>query len=156
MATLELKIPPVIILFLAIVGIYLSPIILPFVPVHYALPELRETLAWLILVVGVVIAATGVLTFKMAKTTTNPISIENASSLVTHGIYRFTRNPMYLGMLMILLFFILRTGYIGGLLFALGFICYITKFQIKPEERMLTKIFGKQHTEYMNSTRAWL
>jgi protein-S-isoprenylcysteine O-methyltransferase Ste14 len=92
----------------------------------------------------------------MAKTTTNPILIGNASSLVTHGIYRFTRNPMYLGMLLIIISFIIKTGHVAGIVFALAFLAYMTRFQIKPEEQMLNKIFKEQYRDYIKRTRAWV
>lgn len=156
MAALELKVPPAILLVLALFGVYFSPSILPFIPTVHASPELRANIAWLVSIIGVLVAIAGVVTFKMAKTTTNPMLIGNASSLVTHGIFRFTRNPMYLGMLLIIFSFIIKTGYVAGLVFALTFFIYMTKFQIKPEERMLTKIFKEQYTDYMKRTRPWV
>lgn len=156
MSILELKIPPAILLALAILGVYFSPRLLPFIPIQNAMPEFRAVLAWLVFSLGVAIAVVGVITFKMAKTTTNPMLIENTSTLVTHGIYRFTRNPMYLGMLLVILFFIIKTGYLAGVIFAVVFVAYMNMFQIKPEERMLTKIFGKDYTDYTNRTRPWL
>lgn len=156
MAALELKIPPAILLLIALFGVYFSPNILPFVPSAHAFPELRATIAWSISITGVLVAIAGVVTFKMAKTTTNPILIGNASSLVTHGIYRFTRNPMYLGMLLIIISFIVKTGHVAGIVFALAFLAYMTRFQIKPEEQMLTKIFKEQYRDYIKRTRTWV
>ena len=96
MAVLELKIPPVVVLILALVGVHYSPVIMPFISNDHNIPDWQANLASLCFIIGVLIAVAGVVTFKLAKTTTNPISIENTSSLVTHGIYRVTRNPMYL------------------------------------------------------------
>lgn len=156
MVTLELKVPPAILLVVALFGVYFSPTILPFIPIYHVASELRTNIALLLSIVGVSVALAGVITFKMAKTTTNPMLIANASSLVTHGIYKFTRNPMYLGMLLIILSFIVKTGNVAGLAFALAFVIYMSIFQIKPEERMLTKMFKEQFTDYMKHTRPWV
>lgn len=156
MAALELKVPPVILLLIALFGVYFSPSIMPFIPEVHVFPELRAIIAWSLSIVGVFVAVAGVVTFKLAKTTTNPMLIGNASSLVTHGIYRFTRNPMYLGMLLIIFSFIIKTGHLAGIVFALAFLAYMTRFQIKPEERMLTKIFKGQYKDYLKRTRSWL
>lgn len=156
LAALELKVPPVALLLIALFGVYFSPSIMPFITSVHALPELRANIAWSLSIVGILVAIAGVVTFKLAKTTTNPMSIGNVSSLVTHGVYRFTRNPMYLGMLLIILSFIVKTGHVAGIVFALAFVAYMTRFQIKPEERILTKIFKEQYRDYMKRTRPWV
>lgn len=156
MLALELKIPPAILFVIALLGVYFSPAIVPFIPIQDALPELRANISWLISIVGVLVVIAGVVTFRMAKTTTNPVRIGNASSLVTHGIYKFTRNPMYLGMLLIILSFIIKTGHFAGIIFAVAFVIYMHTFQIKPEERMLTKMFAQKYTDYVKRTRPWV
>lgn len=156
MHVLELKIPPVILLVAALVGVYYSPALLPFINEYTDYAPQRAIVAWAFSVTGVLVAVAGVVTFKLAKTTTNPVSIENASSLVTNGIYTLTRNPMYLGMLIIVLAMIIKTGHISGAIFAFGFILYMTKFQIKPEERMLSKLFGTPYTQYLQKVRRWI
>jgi protein-S-isoprenylcysteine O-methyltransferase Ste14 len=107
-------------------------------------------------VVGVVIALGGVVSFRRAKTTVNPLKPETSASLVTSGVYSFTRNPMYLGMAMVLLawsvFLSSAWSLVGPLLFA----SYITRFQIIPEERVLDKLFGASFAEYKKRVRRWI
>ena len=94
--------------------------------------------------------------FKQHNTTINPIKIEAASYLVTSGIFNYSRNPMYLGMVLILLGLTLKFNLIGGLIFTALFILFITNFQIKPEERAMQKMFGEEFLSYKNKVRRWL
>lgn len=105
---------------------------------------------------GIAVSAAGVLSFKKAQTTVNPLKPEQASTLVNTGIYRFTRNPMYLGMAFILLGWSL---FLSSFIFVLvlpAFILYLTYFQIIPEERALEKIFGEEFNRFKQQTRRWL
>ena len=94
--------------------------------------------------------------FKKQNTTVNPIKIENASFLVTSGIFEYSRNPMYLGMALILLGLALMFNLIGGTLFTLLFAIYITKFQIKPEEEVMERLFGEDFLKYKKNVRMWI
>ena len=94
--------------------------------------------------------------FKKQNTTVNPIKIENASSLVTSGVFEYSRNPMYLGMALILLGLALMFNVIGGTLFTLLFTTYITKFQIKPEEEVMESLFGEDFLKYKKNVRMWI
>ena len=86
------------------------------------------------LVSGIAVIVFAIKSFKDYKTTINPLKPETASSLVTSGVFKYTRNPMYLGLLLILIYLSLIFNVVGGCLVSLGFIIYITKFQIIPEE----------------------
>ena len=105
---------------------------------------------------GLSILVLAVRLFKKQNTTVNPIKIDNASSLVTSGVFKFSRNPMYLGMVMILLGLALMFNFIGGILFTLLFAIYITKYQIRPEEEVMERLFGEDFLKYKNSVRVWL
>jgi protein-S-isoprenylcysteine O-methyltransferase Ste14 len=97
-----------------------------------------------------------VLSFRRAKTTVNPLKPETSASLVSTGVYSFTRNPMYLGMALVLLawaaYLASPWALAGPALFAL----YITRFQIIPEERVLARLFGTSFAEYRKRVRRWL
>ena len=98
----------------------------------------------------------GLLAFRALRTTVNPLKPERASALVTGGIYRITRNPMYVGMA---LFLLAWAVYLAALLPFAGpivFVVYITRFQIQPEERVLMAIFGAQYSDYAARVRRWL
>ena len=139
--------PPLIFVFCALLMKFLPPI--------WQFPSF----VWLVIVfggMGCAIGATSVLQFLLAKTTVNPFQLEAASQLVTSGIYRLSRNPMYLSLVFILLAWMLYLGSLSAL-FGVGlFIWYVTKFQIKPEEEGLKHLFGDAFTAYCQRTRRWL
>jgi protein-S-isoprenylcysteine O-methyltransferase Ste14 len=118
--------------------------------------ELRTGLALMMLVVGIAICLAGVLSFHRARTTINPLKPETASALVSTGVYRYTRNPMYLGFAIALIAWSIFLAWPPALLGALGFVMYINHFQIGPEERALASLFGSDFTQYCNQVRRWL
>ena len=107
-------------------------------------------------VVGISVFVAAVSSFKKEKTTVNPISIEKASSLVVNGIFNYSRNPMYLGMSFILLGLAFKFNLIGGLLFTVIFMLFITIFQIKPEEAAMEKLFDQEWKDYIKNVRRWI
>ncbi len=109
-----------------------------------------------IALIGLGFDLTGVLGFIRAKTTVNPMKPERSAALVTSGIYRVTRNPMYVGMALILLAWAIYLGSGTALLGPLVFALYITRFQIHPEERVLAARFGSEFAAYRARVRRWL
>ncbi len=116
----------------------------------------RIAVASLLAVAGLVVALAAVLAFRRARTTIDPHRIDKVSTLVTHGVFAVTRNPMYLGVALLL------TGwatYLGTLPVFLGpglFVAWITRFQIVPEERLLSARFGDAFETWRRQTRRWL
>ena len=108
------------------------------------------------IILGPFILISAVRSFKAEQTTINPLNINNASSLVISGVFKYSRNPMYLGMVFILLALSFRFNLVGGILFTSIFIMYITKFQIIPEEAAMKSIFGEDFNKYKNKTRRWI
>jgi protein-S-isoprenylcysteine O-methyltransferase Ste14 len=106
--------------------------------------------------IGVTFCVAGVVSFKIAKTTVNPSKPDQASELVTSGVYRISRNPMYVGFAFILLGWGVWLASILAILTIVGFVTYLTQFQIIPEERALTTLFGQQFTDYKAKVRRWL
>jgi len=106
--------------------------------------------------VGGCIGLAGIVSFRRAKTTVNPLKPENASSLVTAGIYSVTRNPMYLGILFVLLAWAVFLTSAWALVGPVAFVLYINRFQIAPEERVMATMFGASYSEYMARVRRWL
>lgn len=112
------------------------------------------------LIKGLWISAAIVITWAMvqffrAGTTTSPMAPGKASNLVTKGIYRYSRNPMYLGLLMILLGIGLYLGNAFNTLLAAGFVYYMNHYQIKPEEESLSAKFGGEYRQYCREVRRW-
>ncbi len=150
---MELKIPPVIQMLVLAISMWLVAILLP------SLTFRTNTLLWLgglVIVVGIVVVALGMFAFRNANTTVDPRSPEKASLLVTAGIYRFSRNPMYVGILLVLAGWALVLGSIMSLLFLPVFVVYINRFQIKPEEQTLSGIFNGDYAAYKASVRRWI
>lgn len=152
MTYLELKIHPPIILILSIVMAYLLSRYLPV----YHLPAILIQSYGYISVLGVLIALLGIWQFRQAKTTIDPKRPDKVSDIVSSGIYRLTRNPMYLGMVLILIAAVFKFADLSGVLAIIFFISYITFFQIKPEERMIETLFGDEYLAYKNKVRRWL
>lgn len=117
---------------------------------------LRAGLALLLVVVGGGFDMAGLWAFRRQRTTVNPLRPANASALVTGGVYRITRNPMYVGMALFLLAWAVWLGALGAFLGPVVFVAYITRFQIQPEERVLTALFGQAFTDYTRRVRRWL
>jgi protein-S-isoprenylcysteine O-methyltransferase Ste14 len=105
---------------------------------------------------GVIVLVLGVLAFRRAKTTINPVNIEAASTVVTGGIYRYTRNPMYVGFALMLAGWAVHIAVPFVLVGPVVFILFITRFQIIPEERVLTSKFGEEYRKYQQRVRRWL
>lgn len=152
MKSLELRIHPPIILLLSLCLAYGLSNYLPL----FSLPLLLSDLYWYVGCTGLVISLAGIWEFRKAKTTIDPTKPHQTSHLVSNGIYRITRNPMYLGMQFIIIAAILKFGNYFGFIALPIFIIYITQFQIKPEEHIIEDIFGDEYVLYKNKVRRWL
>jgi len=106
--------------------------------------------------VGLSLVVVSFFNFKKNETTINPLSPEKATSLVIEGFYRFTRNPMYLGMLLILTGIALFFGSLSSFVLLPAFIAVMNSLQIKPEEEVLEKIFSQEYIDYKKRLRRWL
>ena len=116
----------------------------------------RFTLSAATVALGIFFCIAGVVSFRRAKTTVNPLKPEAATALVSSGIYGISRNPMYVGFALFLLAWVvylsspwLSTGIVG-------FVLYMNQFQIEPEERALKEIFGPEFISYQAKVRRWL
>jgi protein-S-isoprenylcysteine O-methyltransferase Ste14 len=151
--SLNLKVPPVV------VGVLVG---LAQWGVSRSIPELavdikyQGPMAVVVMSLGVVLLFFGTWSFKKHATTVNPLKPGEASTLVTSGIYSWTRNPMYLGMMILLIGTSIHFGNIGATATVLLFWAYITQFQIKPEEAILTDLFPDDFPLYCESTRRWM
>jgi protein-S-isoprenylcysteine O-methyltransferase Ste14 len=150
---LALKVPPVVVLLVALIAVYIHDQLFP---LGNILGESRYMLAQVLFALAIFIAIAGIVSFKRAKTTVNPVQIEKASNLVTSGMFRITRNPMYLGMLLLVIGFAIRLDNPIALIWAVVFQQYMNRFQIFPEERMLAFLFGDAYENYMTRVRRWL
>lgn len=118
--------------------------------------DIRLALTMIIALMGLAISVSGAMSFRQLGTTLNPTKPEEASALVTTGIYQVTRNPMYLGLLVVLVAWSIFLSSAWALLGVLGFVLYMTRFQIAEEERVLTRLFGSDYESYKARVRRWL
>jgi protein-S-isoprenylcysteine O-methyltransferase Ste14 len=152
MNSVELKVPPPLVGLLAAAMYGIAWAVPPF-PLATAI---KAAAAVLLALAGGAIDVAGLIAFRRAKTTINPLKPQNSSSLVSGGIYRYTRNPMYLGMLSFLVAWAVYLAQPLALVGPLGFVLYITRFQIVPEERVLSGLFGEEFAAYKARVRRWL
>jgi protein-S-isoprenylcysteine O-methyltransferase Ste14 len=153
MRQLELKVPPLIVVAIAALLMWAVAKATPRLTLPY--PG-RVLVASALLVSGIAIMLMGVLAFRKASTTVDPRFPENASHIVSSGIYRFTRNPMYLGMLVVLMAWMASLSNVGTIVGPVLFALYITRWQIVPEERVLAEKFGAEYEVYCKAVRRWL
>lgn len=153
MHRLENRIPPPLVASLFGMLMWLAALQLPSGPALTI--EWRIGVGLAVLLVGATVCLAGVLSFHRARTTVNPLKPETASALVSSGIYRYTRNPMYLGFATVLVAGSIFLAW-PALLGVLGFVLYMNRFQIAPEERALTKLFGDDFAQYCNRVRRWI
>jgi protein-S-isoprenylcysteine O-methyltransferase Ste14 len=115
-----------------------------------------DALGAAVALIGIACDLLGVMAFYRAKTTVNPLKPSATSSIVQSGIYRYTRNPMYLGMLLVLLGLALYLAHPAAFVALPVFVAYLTRYQIIPEERILAARFGAEYSAYASRVRRWI
>ncbi|MCF6188863.1 MAG: isoprenylcysteine carboxylmethyltransferase family protein [Cocleimonas sp.] len=153
MKSLELKIPPPV--YALSIGL-LMWLLNKYIPVAHFIEPPWNRVGLVIIVVAGTLDLWSLFLFLKKKTTFNPLKPENTTGLVTKGLYQYTRNPMYVGLLTILLGYAIWLGSLTPFLVLPLFYWLITEMQIKPEERVLIKKFGEDYQSYKNSVRRWL
>jgi len=153
MSWLELRVPPRLIA----VAVGLGMWALSFLEPRFDLPQSHH---WATALAGAVggaaITFSGAATLRAARTTLLPMRPEKTTSLVTTGIFRWTRNPMYLGLVTALVGWAAFLSAAWPLLGPVVFMLYVNRFQIRPEERVLTELFAAEYTKYTRRVRRWL
>ncbi|MEJ2385286.1 MAG: isoprenylcysteine carboxylmethyltransferase family protein [Xanthomonadales bacterium] len=153
MKQLELTLPPVAVTVLYGVAMWGIAHVAP----PQALPKvLTFTAAALFTIGSGVVGIAGIVAFRRAGTTVNPLQPGNSSALVVDGIYGYTRNPMYLALLMLLFAWGIALSNPWSMLFAWTFIPYMNRFQIGPEERAMARRFGADFLRYAARVRRWI
>ena len=153
MFTLEHKVPPPVVAGLIALIMWGLP---AYGPTLILSPEISQALVLLLVIVGVSFDLCGLLTFRQSKTTINPMNPNKTSVLVTAGIYRFTRNPMYVGLFLFLTAWAIQLSMLWLFIGPMLFVIYINRFQIGSEELVMQSKFGDQYTAYKNKVRRWL
>src|SRR5215207_3988757 len=153
MASLEVKVPPPAVALLFGLLMWLASSVVTSVEVPFGT---RVGVALVLACVGLTFGGAAMLSFVRAKTTMNPTKPSATSSLVTGGVFRLTRNPMYLSLLLYLLAWAAYLSSWLALLLLPAFVLYINRFQIRPEERALSSLFGSEYAAYKGRVRRWL
>lgn len=151
--TLESRIPPPAVMVLVAGAMWAACRWMPALSSNY--PG-RVAIACGLAALGIAVALAGVFEFRRARTTVDPLHPERATAIVDGGIYRITRNPMYVGMLLGLVAWTMFLGNPLALVGPVAFVLYINRFQISPEERALTQLFGEPYRVYLARVRRWI
>ncbi len=149
---MKLKIPPVMVAIFVFVVMRMIAGIPRF---HRFRSPLQKVVAGLLALLGFWVAILGMLSFRRNRTTVHPSHPEKTTVLVVEGIYRYTRNPMYLGITLVLAAWGFFWGSAMALFMVPIFPLYITAFQIKPEEQALSEKFGNEFANYVVRFRRW-
>ncbi|GAA0790380.1 methyltransferase family protein [Marinobacterium sediminicola] len=152
MSSLELKLPPPAIATLVALLMYAGDQVSP----AFMQVPLDPRWAIIVMVLAMLLGMMAVAHFVRVGTTVHPHCPEKSSHLVVRGIYRYSRNPMYLSLVLMLVAWAL---YLGWVLSPLGwalFVLWMTRFQIRPEERILARLFGDEYRDYCRRVRRWL
>jgi protein-S-isoprenylcysteine O-methyltransferase Ste14 len=150
---LENRIPPPVVALCTAGLMYAAAWLVP--ALDFGLPW-RGTIAGTLAAIGVSFDVAGLAHFFRAKTTINPLDPGAASALVTRGVYRFSRNPMYLGLALLVAAWGIYLANIAALALVPLFVLYMNRFQIAPEERALRARFGADFQAYCERVRRWL
>lgn len=153
MNSLELKVPPVAQVIIIAIVMY---------GVSKTMPSLQFSfngstlIAVGLIVLGLCIGMMGIAQFRKAQTTPNPQALDRVSSLVTSGIYQYSRNPMYLGLVLALFGWGFYLSHVLPFVLVPVFMLYMTRFQIQPEERIMARKFGNDYQAYLMRVRRWI
>lgn len=152
LSKLETKIPPPV--YGAITAFLIWWVSESLLTFSFSLPILNKA-GIVFIIFGVSLDIAALLQFRKNRTTLNPLSPDKASTIVSSGLYQYTRNPMYLGMLIALTGWALMRGNLAGFVCLPLFVWVLTQMQIKPEERLLREKFGELYVQYTQNVRRW-
>ena len=146
-----LKIPPPLLVIILVISSFLSTKKIDVIQI----PN-QTLISILILLIGLLILLIPITKFIKSKTTIDPIKFKKVNKLVTSGVYKYSRNPMYLGLLIIVISSSIISLNIYSLSTPIVFYWWINRFQIKSEEIFLTEKFGEKYLSYKSKTRRWI
>ncbi len=153
MHALELKVPPVAQVIIVASVMWAISLALPIADFHV---PARIWLSVIFCSLGVAAPLMGVIAFRKAKTTVDPRVPHETTKLVVHGVYKISRNPMYLGFLLVLGGWAIFLANSIAILLIPIFVIYMNRFQIAPEERYMLEKFGTEFQAYASHVRRWI
>ena len=146
-----LRVPPPLLVLILVISNYFSSKKIDLI----LLPH-QNIISFILLLIGALILINPIFKFIKSRTTINPINFKKVNKLITSGIYKYSRNPMYLGLLTIVISTTIFYLNIFSIITPIIFYFWINKFQIKREEIFLTEKYGKEYLLYMTKTRRWI
>ncbi len=154
---LALRVPPPLVATVLALAMLLAERLLPALSLSLplSLPG-RVALAMLLATAGIAVGVAALLAFRRARTTVNPLAPEATSTVVRGGIYAVSRNPMYLGVALLLAAFAVALGHLAAFAGPLLFVAWMNRFQVAAEERILGQRFGDDYRDYRTRVRRWL
>nr|MEC9420349.1 isoprenylcysteine carboxylmethyltransferase family protein [Pseudomonadota bacterium] len=150
---MRLLLPPPVVVGIGLLLLYAGARLFPALNLTFSG---QTSIAAVLLIAGLAIGGHALFRFVMAGTTFNPITPDRARTLVTHGFYRVSRNPMYVADVLLLLAFGIYLGTVTVFAVVPAFVWYLTEFQIRPEEEHLKRLFGQEYLDYCARVRRWL
>ena len=153
MSRLELKVPPDVVWLFVAALMWLASMKTPRLAVPSAF---RLALAVVLTSAGVWTIVSARLALERAHTSWRPMTPGKTTSLVTSGVYGISRNPIYLGMLLVILGLAVALASPAALVLSALFVLFIDRFQIRPEERALSAILGQEYLDYVRRVRRWV
>ena len=150
---LENRIPPPLVVVL--IGAAMA-VIAWFTPALEIGSNVRFAVGGIAIALGALVAVQGARMFWRNKTTINPVDLESASALVTSGVFRFSRNPMYVGFTAMLVGWAVCLAAPWALVGPVAFVLFTNRFQIIPEERVMRDKFGQAYDDYQAQVRRWI
>jgi len=152
-AALELKVPPIVLGPAAALMMWPVSVMTP----HVAIPVwIRVAIAMALSALAVLLVVLAYAAFGREHVAKNSAHPEQTVALVTSGVFAHTRNPMYLSLLLMLLALALVLSSPLALVLVVGFVLFVHRFQIVPEERALRERFGSRYTDYLSRVRRWV
>lgn len=145
-----IALPPLIFIAFLALGVLVHKLF----PLHFIQGPLRNIVGVIFLAYAVLVASLAI--WQMRKAGTNIDVRKPSTKIVSDGIYRYNRNPMYLSMVLLLISISVLISNIWILLLIPVFIIVIQKGVIEREERYLEGKFGTEYTSYKKSTRRWI
>jgi len=142
--------PPIVALMFIVIAYFLGR----FVPLPLIVPGILRSMGLVLTFVGFLLGIGAFMEFRKARTTLDPHG--SSKQVVTSGIYRFTRNPIYLGFLLMVIGLPLNSGLYWGIVMAPLYVFIMNRLIIQHEEAYLEKKFGKTYTGYTSRVRRWL
>lgn len=153
MSKLELRIPPVLLMFICLIGMWTTAVLTPAASLSFPWVKL---VAGVFFLLGGVLPILSVVEFRRAKTTLDPRFPESSSYLVSRGVFGVSRNPIYLGFVLLLIGVAWLLMNLAAVFWIVAFVLYMTRFQIQPEERHMKEKFAEEFDSYSASVRRWL